>query len=335
MSTLVEVANAAGVSRQTVSNVINAPHRVAPETRDVVNREIVRLGYKPNRAARALRRRRADALGIQVNAPGERRLGDILDSFLVELTLAARRHSFHVVTFAIDSHDDPIAEYEHLLSVQMVDGFVLTNTRHEDPRPSWLLAQEVPFVSFGRIWDDPSVTSWVDVDGFSGVAAGVRHLHAQGYERVGFLGWPDGSPVGDDRRAGWLEATGGARSADYRLQAVAPQEIHAAAAAAAPLLATLGGGGALICASDTLALGAWTAMRSLGMTPGVDVGLVGFDDTDVARSFDISSLRQPLTDIAETMVDLIADHGVTGAPRRGQLLQPVVVQRASSTRKPH
>ncbi|MDQ1715447.1 MAG: hypothetical protein QOC60_1392 [Frankiaceae bacterium] len=334
MATLVDVALAAGVSRQTVSNVINNPHRVAPQTLALVAREIERLGFKPNRAAQSLRRRKADALGFQVNAVGERRLGNILDAFLVELTVSARRHDVHIVTFAVDSHEDPIAEYEHLLAVQMVDGFVLTSTRHADPRPGWLLANGVPFVSFGRVWDDPSFTSWVDVDGFSGVGAGVRHLFAQGYDRVGFLGWPEGSPVGDDRRAGWLAAAGESAAFDARLQASSPQDVHAAAAAAAPLLESLRGGGALICASDTLALGAWTALRDLGIAVGSDVGLVGFDDTDVAESFAITSLRQPLADIADSMLDLIAHHGRHGSPAPGgQVLQPIVVQRASSTRK--
>ena len=335
MATLVDVAAAAGVSRQTVSNVLNNPGRVAPETAERVTREIERLGFKINRTARALRRRRADALGLQVNSMGERRLGNILDAFLVELTVAARRHDFHIVTFAIDSHDDPVAEYEHLLSVQMVDGFVLTNTRHGDPRPPWLKRSGVPFVSFGRVWDDPGFTTWVDDDGFAGVGAGVRHLVEQGYDRVGFLGWPEGSSVGDDRHAGWVAATRAAGIFDADLQAFAPQDVDAAAEAVLPLLDALRGGGALICASDTLALGAWTKMRDLGISVGAEVGLVGFDDTDVARSFGITSLRQPLTDIAETMLDLIATHGRDGeAPTAGQVFVPVVVPRASSVRTP-
>ena len=331
--TIVDVAEAADVSRQTVSNVINNPHRVAPHTRDRVFKEIERLGFSPNLAARALRRRKAGALGIQVNAMMERQLGNILDPFIVELTVAARRHDFHIVTFAVDSHEDPTAEYEHLIAVQLVDGFVLTNTRINDPRPRWLQANRVPFVSFGRIWDDPSFTSWVDVDGFTGVATGVRHLAEQGYSRVGFLGWPTGSQVGDDRRAGWLSATAELGMAAPQLQASAEQQVHAAANAAAPLLDQLPDGGALICASDTLALGAWTVIRDRGLRPGVDVGLVGFDDTDLAKSFGITSLRQPLADIAETMLSIFSAPGTDGQPAVGEhVFMPAVVPRASSSR---
>lgn len=329
--TIVDVALAADVSRQTVSNVINNPHRVAPHTRDRVFKEIERLGFRTNLAARALRRRKAGALGIQVNSMGERQLGNILDPFMVELTVAARRHDFHIVTFAVDSHEDPTTEYEHLIAVQLVDGFVLTNTRTNDPRPKWLQSNGVPFVSFGRIWDDPAFTSWVDVDGSAGVADGVRHLSEQGYTKVGFLGWPTGSQVGDDRRAGWLAATEDLGMSAPHLQVSAPQDVHAAAAAAAPLLAELADGGALICASDTLALGAWTVMRDRGLQPGPDVGLVGFDDTDLAHSFGITSLRQPLADIAETMLTVFSvPSSGEKAPVGEHVFKPAVIPRVSS-----
>lgn len=341
-ATLVDVAGAAGVSRQTVSNVLNAPERVAAPTRDRVRREIERLGFRPHTAARALRRRRAAALGIAVGAPADRRLGNVLDAFLFELTVAARERDVHVVTFSVPSEGDPMDQYEHLLGVQAVDGFLLTDTTRDDPRPAWLRSRGVPFASFGRVWDEPGSTSWVDVDGSAGVAAGVRHLAAQGYRSVGFLGWPAGSPVGDDRRAGWLAAAQELGLHRAGLESSAPQDVHAAAEAAAPLLDRLGSGGALICASDLLALGAWTVLRESGLRAGADVGLVGFDDGDVARSFDLTSVQQPLARIAATMLEM-----VTGAPSDDEppvpgdahrapvkpaavLLEPVVVGRSSS-----
>lgn len=331
-ATLIEVADAAGVSRQTVSNVINYPQRVAPLTRERVSREIERLGFKPSLAARALRRRKADALGIQLNSTSQRRLADILDPFLVELAVAAKRHDIHVVTFAADDPDDPTSEYEHLLAMQMVDGFVLTDTRHQDPRPAWLRANGVPFVSFGRIWDDPAFRSWADVDGFAGVASGVRHLAERGYRRIGFLGWPQSSPVGDDRRAGWVSATTDLGRYDADLQTAARDDVHAAVQASIPLLNRLERGDGLICASDSLALGAWMVLRDRGLRPGVDIGLVGFDDTTVAESLGITSLRQPLPDIADTILDLVNKH--PSRDTAGVLLQPTVVPRSSSSRTP-
>ena len=206
-ATLVDVALAAQVSRQTVSNALNNPEKLAPETLARVRHEIERLSFLPNLAARSLRQRKANALGIEMNATGHGRLGSILDSFLVELTMTAREHDAHVIAFAAEDYLNPLAEYERLLSTQMVSGFVLTNTRHEDPRPGWLRDHDVPFVSFGRVWDDPSFTAWADVDGEAGIVHGVHHLVEAGYWPIGYLGWPQGSPVGDDRRSGWVAAT--------------------------------------------------------------------------------------------------------------------------------
>lgn len=332
-ATLVDVASAAGVSRQTVSNVLNAPDRVSPATAQRVQAQIDRLGFRPNTAAQALRRRRAAALGLQVSRPDGHSLGTLAEPFLHELTAAARTRDVHVVTFSAADPDDPTGEYERLLAVRAVDGFVLTDTRHDDPRPRWLRARGVPYACFGRIWDEPDDRSWVDVDGCAGVAAGVRHLAEQGYGAVGFLGWPEGSPVGEDRRTGWRSACEDLGWAPDGLEARSVQDVHAAAAAAAPLLDRLAEGGALVCASDTLALGAWTALRDRGLRPGVDVGLVGFDDSAIAEAFDLTSLRQPLERIALAMLALLGDD--EGAPAAGDaLLQPAVVPRASTRRTP-
>lgn len=331
-ATLVEVAAAAGVSRQTVSNVLNAPQRVAPGTRERVRSEIARLGFRPNTAAQALRRRRAAALGLQVGSPDGHSLGTLTEPFLYDLTVAARARDVHVVTFSAADADDPTAEYEHLLGVRAVDGFLLTDTRHDDPRPSWLRGHDVPFASFGRVWDEPEVCEWVDVDGRAGVAAGVHHLVAQGYRSVAFLGWPAGSPVGDDRREGWRSACEALGLPTEGLEATTTQDVHDAAAAALPLLDRTGEGGALVCASDTLALGAWTALRERGLRPGADVGVVGFDDSALASAFDLTSLRQPLAQIATTMVSLLTQDVPAAPPRDGALLQPTVVERSSSRR---
>lgn len=331
--TIVDVAEAAGVSRQTVSNAVNSPHRVAPKTLDRVNQEIERLQFRPSQAARSLRRRKAHALGIQLNSRNERSLGNVLDPFLVEAVVASRRHDTHLITFAVDPEQDLIAEYEHLVAARLVDGFVLVNTGHGDPRPEWLRRRGVPFASFGRIWDDPSFTNWVDVDGAWGTSDAVDHLFQQGYQRIGFLGWPTGSAVGDERRAGWLASCQDRDRLDVSLQASSIQDVTAAARAAEPLVARLGTGDAIVCASDTLALGVYTVLRDRQVAVGPDFGLVGFDDTDVAQALEISSVSQPLSAIAEAVLDLaVGEAGDDICSRPGVLMRPAVVVRQSSTR---
>ena len=328
---IVDVARAASVSRQTVSNAVNQPHKVAPDTLERVRREIARLGFRPSRAARTLRQERAGAWGLELNSLGVGRLGSILDVFLVHLTSDSRHHDSHVVPFTAADNGDPIPAYEDMLASRIADGFVLTDTRHGDPRPGWLRANGVPFASFGRIWDDPTEANWVDVDGAAGVEAGVRHLVDAGFDRVGFLGWPVGSPVGDDRRLGWARATAELGVVHPDWHATSAQGLADAAAAVAPLIDAVGRGGAVVCASDVLAVGAWQVLVERGWTVGVDFALVGFDDTDLAASLQLTSLRQPLASVADQVLHLLGSWGTEPPSPHGLLLTPELVIRASSS----
>lgn len=327
-ATLVDVAAASNVSRQTVSNALNYPERVAPDTLERVRGEIDRLGFRPNRAARSLRRQRANAIGLQVEAVTARGFGNLLDPFLAALTAATQADDAHLITF-VAGQARILDTYEHLLDTQVVDGFVLTHTRHDDPRAGWLRERGVPFVSFGRIWDDPTITSWVDVDGRSGTVAAVEHVRAQGYRRIGFLGWPEGSPVGDDRYAGWLAATADLRQDTDRLSATTAQDALQAAEVANRLLDRLLPGDAVVCVSDVVALGASLAVGRRGLRPGSDIGIIGFDDGDLAEVFALSTVRQPLGHIADELVRMIERPVL---PAEGVVIAPTVINRGSTTR---
>lgn len=330
--TIIDVAEAAGVSRQTVSNALNKPHLLATDTLDRVHEAISRLGFAPNAAAQQLRRRKASAYGFEVNPSGAGRLGHILDGFLVEMTASAPGHASHLVTFAPEL-DGLIEGYDRLLGTGLVDGFVLGDTRRGDPRPGWLLDNGVPFVAFGRIWDRPELGGWVDVDGRAGMRLAVEHLLAQGYDRVAWLGWPDGSPVGDDRRSGWLDALAAAgHDDDASMAEESVQDLAEATQAAERLLSRLGPRSAVLCASDLLALGAVRAIRNHELRLGVDVGVVGFDDSDVAEALQLTSLRQPLRAAAERAWQIVRD-GAPG-PDATALLAPTLSVRASSNPTP-
>jgi len=330
-ATIVDVALAAHVSRQTVSNAVNAPERVAPQTLLRVSHEIRRLGYRPSLAARSLKLERANALGIELNPDGGRRMGVIQDSFVVELTIASRHHDSHLVPFAAEDHRNPLPAYEDLVASNLVDAFILANTRHDDPRPSWLRIKGLPFATFGRVWDEPDFTWWVDVDGACGVRDAVTHLIRRGYSRIGFLGWPSGTPVGDDRRSGWLEATRAAGIHRRTWQGETPGPISEATVDATRLIEKIGRGGAIVCASDEIALGTWLALRERGMIAGSDFGLVGFDDSQLADAFGITSLRQPIARIAENLLSILEGARLGGdLPTQGSVHRPTIVSRAST-----
>ncbi|SDO87592.1 DNA-binding transcriptional regulator, LacI/PurR family [Pedococcus dokdonensis] len=330
-ATIVDVATAAGVSRQTVSNAVNHPDRVAPGTLQRVHREIERLGFRPNAAAQQLRRRKTSAYGFELNPSGAGRVGHVLDRFLLELTVAAPAHGCHVVTFA-PQPPNPMTGYERILTSGLVDGFILGDTVHGDPRPAWLLQHDVPFVTFGRIWDEPHMGRWVDVDGQAGMRLAVAHLLEQGYTSVAYLGYPAGSALGDDRRAGWLAGLADAGLADSARDAETVEDLTAATTAADRLLEGLGRDGAILCASDLLALGVLRAARNRDLQPGRDLGVVGFDDSDLAEVVQLTSVRQPLQEAAAEAWRIVHAKGTDLSLTA--LLTPTLAARQSSSRHP-
>lgn len=204
--TLASVAAAAGVSRQTVSNVLNAPDLVLPDTRRRVLDAIEESGYRRNLAARQLRTRRSNQIGLAVRPAGDGASRQVLDEFLHRLVQEAQRLEYRVVMFAVEDDAAEIEGFASLMATSDIDGFVLTDTNDDDPRTDWLTERDVPFVAFGRPWgDDDATHAWIDVDGAAGVREATEHLIDLGYQRIAFLGWAEGGS-GRDRRSGWLEA---------------------------------------------------------------------------------------------------------------------------------
>ena len=193
--TINEVAAHADVSRQTVSNTLNYPDRVRPATLQRVRESIDLLGYRPSAPSQQLRRQRSGAVGFELNALGSA-LNEVAHPFLVALSVATAQYGCHLVPFASGDARPALDGYIDTVQRHLVDAFVIVDTHPMDPRPAWLSQRAIPWVAFGRVWDDETLTNWADVDGRAGTAAAVDHLVERGYETIGYLGWPVGSAGG-------------------------------------------------------------------------------------------------------------------------------------------
>lgn len=338
--TLASVATAAAVSRQTVSNVLNAPHLVREETRRRVEAVIAETGYRPLKAAQTLRTRRSHLIAVIIPAPRRGR-GELHNAFLHAVTQRAQRSGYRVLLFTAADDSEEIRAYSELLDDYTLDAFVLTGTHAGDKRTSWLRRKRVPFVTFGRPWGGPDNHPWVDVDGASGERAATAHLIAAGHRRIAFLGWPEGSGSGDDRCAGWESACREAGLPTTGLRLQIQDEFGEGRAACAALLDGEDPPTAFACVSDTIALGAWNQLMARGLIPGRDAAVTGFDDTTAAAVVGLTSVAQPLDEVADacfsTLDDLLttAQHGPRNgrraAPaRRRVLLEPRLVRRESA-----
>lgn len=330
--TLHTVAEAAGVSVQTVSNVVNGRiEKVAEETRGRIEREIRVQGYRPNRAARMLRTNRSGLLGYRIRPATDGINGAVLDELLHSLSDHAHAHGYDLLVFSSPDDAAEMEQYKKLLTEHNVDGFILTSTNTGDQRTDWLLDNGVPFVAFGRPWGRTEGTNtrrhdWLDVDGYAGTHTATELLIARGCTRIAFLGWEEGSGAGDDRRAGWDAALTEAQLPD-RLNRATEDGVNYGHAAAVELLAE--GADAIVCASDSLAIGALVALRAA--SPELAGNIIGFDNTPVAAAVGLSSVEQPIDTAARMLIDLIVAQietsSSTGRLEAELLLAPTVRER--------
>ena len=314
--TLATVAQAAGVSRQTVSNALNNPHLLRADTLARVQQAIERLGYTPNRAARNLRTRASHLVGLRLEPAPEGAASGLMDRFLHSLVDSCKGAGLHVLLFTPEYFNDPLDGYPELLASGAVDSFVVTDTYRGNPQATWLDERLVPFVAFGRPWDEPQATHpWVDVDGRAGTALAVDHLVDRGHRRIAWIGWQKSSRIGEDRRSGWVDRMHDHGLSTSRLSARGEDTIEYGRRAAHALLDKEGGSSddvptAFVCASDTVAVGVLQALGDRDIQPGPEgIAVVGFDDSLAAQvvSPGLTSVRQPLEEVAVEIVRLLTD----------------------------
>jgi DNA-binding LacI/PurR family transcriptional regulator len=330
--TMADVARAAQVSLQTVSNTLNAPERVRADTLARVLDVIDRLGYQPNRAARSLRSRRTRHIGYRLDPDRSDTASVLQDRFLHALTTAAESAGYLVLLFSSGGTSAELTRYEDMLRTGSVDGFVLSGIDPGDPRPAWLAERGAPFVCFGRLESDRADCLWVDVDGAAGTEAAVDHLVAAGHREIGFLGWSGSSGPGEQRRRGWLRALQrhGLRP-DHHVTAL--DTLADGTRAALELLAGAPTITAIVAASDTFALGCYAAARSVGLEIGRELAVIGVDDSPTASLVTpaLTSVRQPLEEVGKEVMNLLVARLSDQNPQKsGILLAPSLVIRDSA-----
>ncbi|GAB7185809.1 LacI family DNA-binding transcriptional regulator [Kitasatospora sp. Ki12] len=332
-STIEEVARAAGVSRQTVSNALNAPHRVRPETLERVTTAIRELGYQPDQSARSLRSGARRTLGYLAPVDDPLDPNPLMAGFLEALVDAAGAEGRRVLLFRpAPPTADPTAAIDELVAARQVDGLVLADVLAEDARIAHVARLGVPFVSFGRTGPgEPQ--HWVDIANDAAMAEVVRHLAAQGHRRIGYLGAAEELPWMAARRAGFL-----AEAHRLGLTAVAlPGAEATAPSAVAAVRALLRGPDrptAVAAGSDLLALDVYEAVRAEGLAVGPGgVAVTGFHDTPLCRHLHpgLTSVRLPLRAIAAALVGrLLGRLRGEAEPAAGLELPTELVVRGSS-----
>jgi DNA-binding LacI/PurR family transcriptional regulator len=220
--------------------------------------------------------------------------------------------------------------YVDLYNRSEVAAVVLMDPQSQDDRVRELRAAGVPTVLYGRPWTESAV-SWADVDGAAGVGQAVRWCAERGHRRIGFLGWDEAQGVSRDRERGWRTAVEALGLPWQGLSELGlPDSVSTGSRLAAMLLDRREPPTAFVCATDLLALGALATVRRRGLRPGSGIAVVGFDDTPTAAVADLSSVSQPLIEVANATADLVLAELAGRVPENaGRLVPATLVRRAT------
>ncbi|MGO4859067.1 LacI family DNA-binding transcriptional regulator [Arthrobacter sp. 2MCAF14] len=332
--TIEDVARVAGVSRQTVSNALNAPHRVREETLKRVTAVIEGLGYQPDQSARSLKTGLRYTIGYLAPDDDPFNPNPVMGGFLTALCDAAAAVGYRVLLFRPQSAvSDPRKAFDDLIAARQVDGFVLSDVLLEDPRVDHLTELGFPFVAFGQTGPGRP-QDWVDVDNAQGMYDVAALLATRGHRRVGYIGSSTGVPWMSNRYKGFRR---GARQFGLEVATVfepseSGEDREELTAAVRGLLQSAGRPSALVAAADLLALAAYDAVRGEGLGVGVDIAVVGFNDLPLCGLLSprLTSVRMPLRGIANELMARLLAQVQGGKPAvAGSLLPPEIIIRDS------
>lgn len=334
--TSADVAAMAGVSRTTVSFVINERPdvKIPNETRQRVVDAALQLGYQPNASARRLAGGRSSVIALVLHQSPEQVASDaMLAETLRGLSAAARAGGYRVMVELL-APDGSVASYSSLLRAQHADGLIVSGPRSDDPSLLELVRDGFPIVLQGSL-PDLAVLS-VDVDNVAGARGAVEHLLSLGHRRIACItNAPLVYTAAQERLAGYTEALDAAGvECEPVLIAEADFDAPSGHVAMARLLARTTFD-AVFVASDVVALGAIGALREAGRRVPDDVSIVGFDDIPLAAYFDppLTTVRLPAFELGQAAGHALQERIADRAIQRRTLLPTELIVRGSTARR--
>jgi LacI family transcriptional regulator len=331
--TLEEIGRLAGVSRSTVSRVVNDQPSVRAEVRERVWQVIRETGYQPHAAARSLVTRRTRIIGAIIpQAVMTLFVDPFFPLLLCGITEACNNHGYYLMLSLFNGPATQEELYRRQVHSGHLDGVIIASTRMDDPLIPTLLNDDVPFILVGRHSD--SRAGYVDVDNVSGSRMAVEHLIRLGHRRIATITGPLSMASGEDRLAGYYQALEAHRIPAQKALIVEGDFSEGSGTMGMQRLFSASPT-AVFAASDTMAIGALKALREADLRVPEDVALVGFDDIPVAAALEpaLTTVRQPIERLgsmaADLLLNLLENPPDTRAPAHRIILPAKLIVRDS------
>ncbi|NJO83395.1 MAG: LacI family transcriptional regulator, partial [Blastochloris sp.] len=291
---LEDIARLAGVSRSTVSRVVNAHPNVSEYTRRRVLKVIAEQNFRPNLAARALVTKKTQTLSLVIPQASAMIFTDPYFSLLIQgIMLTANERNYAVMLWMGNSTEEEERFTQRVLNNSFFDALIIASSVDNDPLIPRLLDAHFPFLLVGKPVHDG--IHYVDADNEQGAYDAVAHLLRLGYQRIGTITGPLNMVAGRARLTAFKRAHQAAeRRIDPSLIVQGSFTEQTGQQQAKVLLAQ--GVDAIFAASDMMAIGALRAISEAGLRVPDDVALVGYDDLAMSTSVtpQLTTVRQPI-----------------------------------------
>jgi DNA-binding LacI/PurR family transcriptional regulator len=326
--TIREVAKRAGVSLQTVSNVLNGrTSQVGAKTRERVLRSIEELGYQPNLHARGLRSQRTYTVAFLTVDPSAHFLADPFhNAILSGMADVLRDNDYGLLVQALRPQQ-PGEAFDRLFKQRRFDGAVVHLSGPASARKRCvgeLTEGGCPFVLIEERVAGPRAAS-VRADNRSGAARAVEHLQEKGHRRMAFFYYADPSwPAIEERLAGFESALKAQRLPAPARWPVSEESFEQSRAVMEETLRRESAVTAIVCSNDVLAVGALQAAKALGRRVPTEFAIVGFDDFDFARYVDppLTTVALPGYEMGRRSAELLLGYFASGTFQPSEVVFP-------------
>ncbi|MBI1775798.1 MAG: LacI family DNA-binding transcriptional regulator [Proteobacteria bacterium] len=332
MSALRALASSLGLSPTTVSRALDGYGDVAAKTRQRVHLAADAAGYRPNAAARRLRRGAPEMVSLVL--PTEP--GHFNEPLYIELLAAMGGHlagqGFDLTLIAAPPGPDEIKTYRRLVEGRRADGIVVVRTRRQDPRIDYLGRIGFPFVVMGRT-EMPLPYAFVDGDGELAFLEATQRLLRLGHRRIAHIAAPAAFTFAHLRRRGYERAMRQAGLAPVIAEATADE--RGGLAGARDILGAREPPTALLCATDLMAFGALKAARERGLAVPADLSVIGHDNIPMSAYSDppLTTMELPIEATGRRLAEMIlARIGGAGPEGMQEILAVRPTERGSTAR---
>lgn len=300
MSTIKDIAKAAGVSVTTVSRALNGYSDVNEKTRKKIEKVAKELNYSPNTLARSLVMNKSKTIGLLISGLDR---GSIKDNFTFEVLVGLNKFvsesDYDLVIFSTTSSKQREKTYSQLCRERKVDGAIIQGIRTDDPYLREVVESDIPCVLIDIPIESDTV-GYITTDNMLGAKKGVQHLIELGHKDIAMINGHEFAFVSRQRLEGYyqaLDAAGVSINPSWVVNGDFDEK--KAEEQALKLLKLYPDITAIFCASDLMAMGAIKAAKQLNINVPEELSIVGYDDIVLAEY-----ITPALTTIAQDKVQM-------------------------------